>query len=117
MEAYKNFDEFQLAQPVNLRPIIAELRKFVSNIAPDLDESVKWGNGCWINNKLPVIYVHCKNEYVQFGFYGGSLIDDPIGLLEGEGKYVRYIVVNSINDINEAGISPIIKQAKTLNYR
>jgi len=117
MEQYDNFDEFQRAQPTNIQAIIFELRSLVGNVAPDLEESVKWGNGCWVNDNLPVIYVHSKNDYVQFGFFGGSMLDDPLALLEGSGKYVRYVIIKTINDINEEILTPLIQQAEVLRYK
>ena len=29
-----------------------------SSTAPELQESVKWGNGCWLLGKAPIAYVY-----------------------------------------------------------
>ena len=68
------------------RTIIGVLRDFVKRIEPGLSEAVKWGNGCWVRKKGPVAYVYAATGYVQFGFFSGSSLKDPTGLLEGEGK-------------------------------
>jgi hypothetical protein len=38
------------------------------------------------------------NKDVQFGFTKGSVLSDPAGLLEGEGKHWRYIRVRDIDE-------------------
>ena len=52
------FDEYFADQPSKNRSIIRALRKFVERKAPQLEESVKWGNGCWLKGKVPVAYVY-----------------------------------------------------------
>ena len=81
--------------------IIHALRKFVKRSEPTLSEAVKWGNGCWINDNGPVAYVYSDTAYVQFGFFRGSSLRDPKGLLEGKGQYVRHIKVRHRSAIDE----------------
>ena len=51
MKAYATFDQYLTDQPARNQRIIRVLRKFVKRAAPQLDESVKWGNGCWVKGK------------------------------------------------------------------
>src|SRR5512144_2651755 len=95
MKAYASFDDYLADQPPRNRAIIRALRDLVRRVAPRLTEGVKWGNGCWIGKKGPVAYVYSATGYVQFGFLRGSALKDPKGLLEGEGKFVRYIKVRN----------------------
>ena len=85
MKAYATFDEYLKDQSSRNQVIIRALRRFVKRTQPRLTEAVKWGNGCWIGSKGPVVYVFAAPEYVQFGFFKGSSLRDPRGLLEGEG--------------------------------
>ena len=87
------------------------------SIAPELEECVLWGNGCWRNATLPAIYIHCEESYVQLGFFGGSRLDDRQQVLRGNGKYVRHIKIESESDIDQTLFTPIIKQASTYNYK
>jgi len=111
MKAYETFDLYLADQPPKNRTLIRALRKFVKRVAPELSESVKWGNGCWVNGKDPVAYVYSDTGLVQFGFFRGASLDDPKGLLEGKGEYVRHIKVRKTADIDEKTIGALLRQA------
>ena len=111
MRAYASFDEYLEAQSPENQEIIRALRKFVKRIQPKLSEAVKWGNGCWIGSNGPVAYVYSDTGYVQFGFFNGSSLKDPKGLLEGKGQYVRHIKVHSRSAIDERSFAALLRQA------
>ena len=111
MKAYESFDEYTEAQTPKNRAIIRSLRAFVKRIAPKLDEAVKWGNGCWVGQDGPVAYVYSDTGYVQFGFFHGSSLKDPKGLLEGKAQYVRHIKVRAPSAIDEPAFAALLRQA------
>src|SRR5262245_57095114 len=111
MKAYATFDLYLADQPRKNQTVIRALRKLVKRVAPKLEESVKWSNGCWLKGKAPVCYVYAAPTYTQFGFIRGSSIDDPNGLLEGNGEYVRYIKVRRVEDIDERAFAALVRQA------
>jgi hypothetical protein len=111
MKKYGGFDEYLADQLPKNRSIIRTLRKFVKRVAPGLKESVKWGNGCWLMGNLPVAYVYSAPEYVQFGFFRGSSLKDPLRILEGKGQYVRHIKVHKASDIDEDAFRVLLQQA------
>ena len=111
MKAYACFDDYLDDQTPRNRAIIGALRRFVKRVEPTLTEAVKWGNGCWIGSKGPVAYVYAATGYVQFGFFSGTSLKDPKGLLEGEGKYVRHAKVRAASSIDERAFAALLKQA------
>ncbi len=111
MKTYATFDLYLADQTPKNRTIIKALRKFVKRVAPKLAESVKWGNGCWVKGKAPVAYVYSATGYVQLGFFRGASLEDPKGLLEGEGQYVRHIKVRTAKDIDTAAFGALLRQA------
>lgn len=111
MKAYATFDDYLADQPDENQVIIRALREFVMRVEPGLTEAVKWGNGCWVGESGPVAYVYSDAGYVQFGFFGGSSLEDPGGLLEGKGKYVRHIKVRERSEIDEAAFTALLRQA------
>jgi hypothetical protein len=115
MKAYASFDQYLAGQAPRNRDVIRALRKFVKRVAPQLQESVKWGNGCWVQGKVPVAYVYSAPDHVQFGFFGGSALKDPSGLLKGEGKFVRHIKVRKRSDSGEKKFGTLLRQAATRN--
>jgi len=111
MKAYATFDEYLADQTTRNQNVIRALRKLVRRVAPKLQESVKWGNGCWVKGKAPVAYVYSAPDHVQCGFFAGSSLKDPKGLLNGEGKFVRHIKVVNLSDIDEGAFGALLRQA------
>jgi hypothetical protein len=111
MKRYATFDEYFSDQGARNQSIIRTLRKFVAREAPKLEESVKWGNGCWVKGKAPVAYVYSAPDHVQFGFFAGARLKDPKGLLRGEGKFVRHIRLHKPSEVNERSFRALLKQA------
>jgi hypothetical protein len=64
-----------------------------------------------VKGKAPVAYVYSAPDYVQFGFFAGSSLKDPKGLLNGEGKFVRHIKVFKRSDIDEVAFGALLRQA------
>jgi hypothetical protein len=111
MKAYASFDEYLEDQSPDNQRVIRALRTFVKRTEPRLSETVKWGNGCWIGDSGPVAYVYSDTGYVQFGFFRGSSLRDPKGLLEGKGQYVRHIKVRNRSAIDERTFAALLRQA------
>jgi hypothetical protein len=111
MKVYVSFDAYFADQPPKNRAVIQALRTFVKRVAPHLQESVKWGNGCWLHGQAPVAYVYSAPDHVQFGFFAGSGLTDPRGLLVGNGKFVRHIKVRKPADIDERAYGALLRQA------
>jgi hypothetical protein len=111
MKAYAGFEEYLADQSPENRAIIRALRRFVRRVEPGLTEAVKWGNGCWIGKSAPVAYVYSDTGLVQFGFFRGSSLTDPKGLLEGKGQYVRHIKVRDAARIDERAFAALLRQA------
>lgn len=111
MKRYPSFDAYLADQTPKNRTIIRALRRFVKRVAPDLQEAVKWGNGCWVNEEGPVSYVYSAEDHVQFGFVYGSALKDPKKLLQGEGKYVRHIKLRKTSDLDERAFGALLSQA------
>jgi len=111
MKTYANFDLYQADQASKNRGVIRALRTFVGEVAPKLQESVKWGNGCWLQEKVPVAYVYSAPDHVQFGFFRGATLKDPKRLLIGKGQYVRHIKVRVPAEIDEKAFGALLRQA------
>jgi len=117
MKAYASFDLYLADQSPRNRPILRALRAFVGKAAPVLEESVKWGNGCWVKGKIPVAYVYSDSDHVQFGFLRGKQLADPKHLLQGQGQYVRHVKVRAAAEIDEKSLRPLLLQAVRLGDR
>ena len=111
MKSYPTFDAYLKAQSRRNQTVIRALRRFVKRAEPHLQESVKWGNGCWLGAKWPVAYVYAEPDCVQFGFTRGSSLKDPKGLLQGKGAYVRHTKVHKVAEIDKRAFAALLRQA------
>ena len=113
MKSYETFDDWASDQSLGHRKLIGVLRKLVNKTAPTLSETVKWGNGCWVGEEWPVIFIFAGYDVLQFGFFGGSDLaaSDPKKLLKGNGKFIRHIPVEKIQSIDETAFKKLIKKA------
>ena len=111
MKTYDTFADWYKVQSTLHKKVIAKLRKLVSNTAPKLIETSKWSNGVWLKGDLPLIFIHTEKDHVQFGFFAGALLSDPKKLLQGTGKYVRHIRVESAEEIDEKNFATMIRKA------
>jgi hypothetical protein len=111
MKAYPSFDAYFADQPAANQAVIRKLRAFVKRVAPRLEESVKWGNGCWLSEDAPIAYVYAASDHTQFGFTAGAALDDPHGLLEGAGKWVRHVKLRKGSDLDESALASLLRQA------
>jgi hypothetical protein len=50
---------------------------------------------------------------VKLGLAGGAMLADPHGLLAGAGKVHRHIPMRTLEDLEQAGIKPLVLGART----
>ena len=89
------------------RALANALRDLVKGAVPEASERVRPGWGL-IGYDVPVgrrtryfAFIWLEPEHVHLGFEHGVLMDDPHGLLQGEGitKQVRWLTMRSIAEI------------------
>lgn len=117
MKHFESFDLWKSAQTKSNQSLIQALRKIVNSLSLPLAETVKWGNGCWVKNDLPIVYIYAGKKSVQLGFFAGSLIPDPKGILEGKGKFVRFITIHTKDEIDSKSILGFLKKAIRIKYK
>ena len=59
----------------------------------------------------PFAYVNIYSRHVGVGFFYGSTLDDPEGLLEGSGKWMRHVKLRPESDVNTAALRALIDAA------
>jgi len=109
MKAYESFDAWEKEESTTNK-LTMVVSKHVESVAPDLSKTVKWGQGCYLKESTPVIYIHTEADHIQLGFFNGSALKDPSKFLEGKGKYVRHVKIVSEEDIQDKHVDQFIKQ-------
>ncbi|MEZ5991677.1 MAG: DUF1801 domain-containing protein [Planctomycetota bacterium] len=94
--------------------VVLALAALVRKFAPKAEEAIKWAQPVWSLNG-PFCYMKAFKKYVNFGFWRGAELDDPKGLLEGAGKEMRHVRIESVKNIPTTALKNFIKQATKLN--
>jgi hypothetical protein len=112
MKAYASFAEWRRDQSAKNQRLITALSTIVRKTAPEFTPTVKWGQGCWTLGDAPKAYIHAEPDHVQFGFYAGSALDDPDGVLVGSGKHVRHLKVFTTKGIPREALVALLEQVR-----
>jgi hypothetical protein len=58
-------------------------------------------------------YVNAFKAHVNVGFFHGAELADPVGLLEGTGKYMRHVKLRPGGEVDAAALTRLIESAYT----
>jgi hypothetical protein len=84
------------------------------DVLPDAEHAWKWGrltftrNGDWHHWLCAVAPT---GKAVKLLVHKGALLTDPRGVLEGDGRYLRAVVLTSPDDVDADVIAPILREA------
>ena len=56
-------------------------------------------------------YVDAFTAHVNVGFFGGADLEDPAGLLEGTGKFMRHVKLRPDRDVDASALTTLIQTA------
>jgi len=95
--------------------VVDALRALVKRVIPRATEAMNpWGVPVFEWNG-PLFYIRVGKKHVTFGFSRGSVIKDPAGLLEGEGRNLRHMKISEVAQTRGAHLKNLLLQAKALN--
>lgn len=109
--------EYLAPYDVRVGELALMLREIVISEAPDATEIVfrsytvsitfsyteKWTGG--------FCYIALATKHVNLGFLEGARLDDPEGVLEGEGKQMRHIKIKKTEDLKKPYLRKYIRAA------
>jgi hypothetical protein len=58
-------------------------------------------------------YISPHKKHINFGFYYGSELPDPAGLLEGTGELMRHVKIKSADELKNPGLRAMLEFAIT----
>ena len=96
--------------PEPQKHILLKLRDLIFTVVPNSTEQFKWNQPTYATEK-DYCYLKYTKNHVNLGFTDRGKLNDPNSLLEGTGKKMCHIKVNAIEDVNQAELTPMIKQA------
>lgn len=114
--AVRTVDEYVAGFPDWRGALLESVRTIIRETAPDASEAVKWGQPVWSSNG-PAIHVKAFPRSVNLGFWRGADLDDPDGLLEGDGTRMKHLKLLAADDLRPAAVRGFVRQAIELNER
>ena len=93
---------------------VASLRRIVDGAAPDAFSTIKWAQPVWESDG-PFAYVKAFGRSVNIGFWRGAELDDPAGILEGQGERMKHLTLREGNAIPADELAALVRQAISLN--
>ena len=93
---------------------VTELRRVVDDAAPDAEASIKWAQPVWESDG-PFAYVKAFGRSVNIGFWRGVQLDDPQGILEGDGDRMKHVTLREGDQVRADELAAFVRQAIELN--
>jgi len=104
--------------------VLAKVRAIIHTADPDVTEEWKWAKA---TNPGTPVWSHdgdiCTGEayknVVKLTFFKGASLNDPAGLFNSslEGKVRRAIDIKEADELNEAALADLIREAVALNQQ
>jgi hypothetical protein len=99
------------APPGNLHAIARHWFDVMRSCGPDVTEVLHDGQPTACIGNAAFAYVDAFKDHVNVGFFPGSQLRDPAGLLEGTGKYMRHVKVRPGAPLDDAALRELITAA------
>jgi len=100
-----------------VQKLAEELRQLIRKLLPEaVEKAYPHWHGIGFTH-LTVGYfcaIFPHDEFVKLGFEFGVLLADPRGLLEGEGKQVRYVTIHNRRQIHSRALKNLLLAAVSL---
>jgi hypothetical protein len=116
-ETQGSFDDLLRAAEPRLRPLCRALRNLVAALDEGFVEVV------WLRQEIASFgvgpkkmtehyaYIGIQGSYVNLGFYHGTSLRDPTGLLEGTGKRLRHVKIHDAGELKNAALAALLREA------
>jgi hypothetical protein len=109
-------EEFLSSRSPDVQALALRTREMVRGALPDATESVHPGQnniqyGPTGKMADQFCYIAPFNSHVNLGFFRGTDLPDPNGLLEGTGKMLRHVKIKTPEDINKPGLRDLVVAA------
>lgn len=105
--------QFFMKLPPAKREAAMQLRDIIVAVDNSIEETIKWNQLTFVHGKtnLAFIYTFATVEYINLGFFHGTMLKDPKKLLEGTGKGMRHVKIYNAEKIPAKQIAQWIKES------
>lgn len=106
MPSNPKVDAFMQALDHPFKAELAALRAMILGVSPEIQEDIKWQCPTFEYRGTMASLVVRTKKAAHLMFHRGTLLDDPTGILEGDGPQVRKVLFDSLDSI--ADRQPVI---------
>jgi len=114
MAKAKTVDEYIAGLEGWQAEVVASLRAIIREAAPQATESIKWAQPVYEDHG-PFCYMKAFKNHVNFGFWRGSELPDPEGLIESSGKKMGHVKLTGMKDVRPELFADYVRAAVELN--
>ena len=93
---------------------VMELDAIVRKAAPKASAGIKWAQPIYELGG-PIAFIKSAKAHVTIGFWRGTELKDPKGLLEGSGSKMAHIKIKQATGIPRTQVAAWVKEAAALN--
>ena len=114
---FGSFDDLMDGLDPDIERVSRWLRDLVLDVDPDAVEVVRLGDRAATYGVGPkkmsegYAYILPYDNWVNLGFYKGTDLPDPQGLLEGTGARMRHVKVESVETTDRAALTSLVTEA------
>lgn len=114
---FGTFDELMADTAAGLQPVARRLREIILEVHPEAVEVVRLGDRAATYGVGPrkmseaYAYILPYAGYVNLGFFYGSDLEDPDGLLAGNGARMRHARIATMEDADAPAVRLLIEAA------
>lgn len=106
-----DIDAWLSGDPPELYALAREWFTVFRNCGADVNELLHDGCPVACVGDLAFGYVNVFRKHVNVGFFNGSTLSDPNGLLEGTGKLMRHVKLRPGEAVNKRALAALIRNA------
>ena len=113
------FEQIIVDRPAATQDLARGARELIFDVLPETVEVVWTHQGTAGYGTGPkkmsehFCYITLAERWIGLGFYYGAELDDPAGLLEGSGKLMRRVKIETLDRLEDPALRTLIDQATT----
>jgi len=95
IQSGESIEDWIARAPEDLGVILHRLRALIEDLPAQLEERVKWSQPCYGIGKANAFNLDWHAGHVTLQLWAGAHLPDPEGIVEGSGKDLRHVKINS----------------------
>ena len=100
IQANESIRDWIARAPAGPSAVLCRLRELIQDLPAQLDERVKWSQPCYGRDKANAFSLDWHSGYATLQLWVGAHLPDPEGIVEGTGKDLRHVKIQSVDAVN-----------------